>query len=93
MVLYNTATRRTNAKVQLGITVLSAQPMSILLLVVGAVSVLSTASLVLAWKRAVPGYEDQAGFHPGVDPNHTTVTTHDMRGRKTRAPRSVAALK
>ena len=91
MVLYYTAAKRTNAKVQLGITVLSAQPMSILLFVVAAVSVLSTASLVMAWKRAVPGYEDQAGFHPGVDPSHPTSTSHDLLGnaRKARDPRQV----
>lgn len=79
--LYIKATKRTNTKVLLGITVLTAQPMSILLLVVAAVSVLSTASLVLAWKRAVPGYEDQAGFHSGVDPSHSAVLTHELRGR------------
>lgn len=67
--------------------------MSTLIFVAAAVFVLSAVSLLVAWKRAVQGYEDESGFHPGVDharASTPSVELNHAKPRRARAPRSAA---
>jgi len=54
--------------------------MNLLIITASIIAVLSTISLIAAWKGAVEGHETELGFHEGAIPVPATAS-HGLRAR------------